>query len=181
MAASGPRGARIATGAAAVALAVGVAAHAGADGGFVVATAGVGVLLIAAAVILARGPLVTWGLLGLAAAYAVTLADEPGVDGASPLVATGLLLVAELGYWSVELAATAREEAAVAVRRLAALGALAAAALVLATFVLAATAVPLSSSTIWNAVGILAAAAVLALIARLARGQDDSARRPEEA
>jgi hypothetical protein len=137
------------------------------------------VLLVAAAVILGRGPLVTWGLLGLAAAYAFTLADDAGVDGASPLVATGLLLVAELGYWSVELAATAKEEAAVAVRRLAALGALAAAALVLATFVLAATAVPLSSSTIWNVVGILAAAGVLALIARLARG-DDSARRPEE-
>jgi hypothetical protein len=164
-----------------VALAVGVAAHAGAEGGLVVATAALGVLLIAGAVILGRSPLVTWGLLGLAAAYAVTLAGEAGVDGASPLVATGLLLVAELGYWSVELSATAREEAAVAVRRLVALAALAAAALFLATFVLAATAVPLSSSTIWNAVGILAAAAVLGLIARLARSQDDSARNPEEA
>ena len=84
MAASGPRGARIATGAAAVAVAVAVAIHAGAEGGLVAATAGLGVLLIAAAVTLGRGPLVTWGLLGLAAAYAVTLADEPGVDSASP-------------------------------------------------------------------------------------------------
>ena len=135
------------------------------------ATGVTGVLLVAAAVVRGRGSLVAWGLLALAAAYAFSLAGRPGVDGPSPLVATGLLLVAELGYWSVELARTAREEAAVALRRLVGLAALAAGSLALATFVLAATAVPLSSSTIWNAVGILAAAAVLALIARLARAR----------
>lgn len=174
MAAAGSRVTRVATAAAAVVLAAVVAARPIAEGGARTGTVAflgaVGVVLVLLAVVLARGSLVTWSLLALAGAYAGGLAGREGaIDGGAPLVATGLLLVAELGYWSVELARTGREEPAVALRRLGALGALAAGALVLSAAVLAATAVPLSSSGVWNAVGIAAAAAVLALIARLAR------------
>jgi hypothetical protein len=169
MAPAGARLARIATGAAAVALAVAVAVRPVAEGGgragTVAFVGGMGVLLVLVAVVRARGSLVAWGLLALAGGLAAR--DGP-IDGGAPLVATGLLLVAELGYWSVELARTGREEPAVALRRLAALAALAVGALALAATVLAATAMPLSSSGLWNAVGIASAAAVLALIARLA-------------
>lgn len=174
MAPAGARLARIATGVAAVALAVAVAVRPVAEGGgragTVAFVGGIGVLLVLLAVVRARGSLVAWGLVALAAAYAGGLAGRAGpIDGGAPLVATGLLLVAELGYWSVELARTGREEPAVALRRLAALAALAVGALALAATVLAATAMPLSSSGLWNAVGITSAAAVLALIARLAQ------------
>ncbi|HSC90958.1 MAG TPA: hypothetical protein VLB86_04815 [Gaiellaceae bacterium] len=180
MAASGARGARVATGAAAVVLAALVAlrplTEGGARAGTLAAAGAAGVVLLLLAVALARGPLVAWGLIALAAQYAGGLAGREGaIDAGAPFVATALLLVAELGYWSVELAGTGREEAAVALRRLAALGVLAAGALALAGLVLAATAIPLAAAAGWNAVGIAAAAAVLALIARLARKPDAEA------
>jgi hypothetical protein len=129
-----------------------------------------GAALLATALVLARAGLVAPSLVLVAAGYAGTLVarDADVLDAAAPLVGCALLLVAELGYWSVELAGTGREERPVLLRRLTAMLALAGAALVLGAAVLAATALPLGGGLAWNLVGVAAAAAALALIARLA-------------
>ena len=110
-------------------------------------------------------------LLLLAAVYAASLAiqDEASVDTAAPLYAAGLLVVAELAYWSLELRAGGREEARVVVRRFAALAALTISSVVLGAFVIAVTAFPLGGGLIWNVIGVAAAAATLGVLALLAR------------
>lgn len=126
--------------------------------------------MLTVALVLQRAGLVAPALVLVAGGYAGTLVlrDADVVDAAGPLVACGLLLVAELAYWSVELAGTGQAEVRALLRRLVALFALAAGALVLATGVLAATAVPLGGGLVWNVVGVTAAAAAVGLIAALA-------------
>jgi hypothetical protein len=130
-----------------------------------------GAAVLAVAIVVARAGLVAPALVLVAAGYAVTLIarDANALDPAAPLVACALLLVAELAYWSVELASSGRAESRVLLRRLAALVGLAAAALALAAGVLAATAMPFGGGLAWNLVGMTAAAGAIALIAELAR------------
>lgn len=127
-------------------------------------------MVLAAALVLRRPGLVAPALVLLAGGYAGTLLvrDADVVDAGAPLVACALLLVGELSYWSVELAATGRAEVRALLRRFGAVVGLTAAALGLAAAVLAATAVPLGGGLAWNVVGVAAAAAAVALIAALA-------------
>lgn len=127
-------------------------------------------MLLAAALALARPGFVAPALVLVAAGYAGTLVarDADVLDAAAPLVGCALMLVAELAYWSVELARTGREERPVLLRRLTAMAGLAAAALALGAAVLAATTLPVGGGLAWNLVGVAAAAASLALIAWLA-------------
>ena len=143
----------------------------------IVGTAGAAVLALALAT--ARAGLVAPALVLVAGGYAAKLAvrDAGALDGAAPLVGCALLLAAELAYWSVELAGAGREERPVLLRRLAAMLGLAAGALVLGSAVLAAAALPLGGGLLWDVVGVAAAAAALALIARLAVAPASS-RRP---
>jgi hypothetical protein len=129
--------------------------------------AGAAVLVVA--LLVGRAGPVAPALVLVAAGYAATLVarDANALDPAAPLVACGLLLVAELAYWSVELASSGRAEPRVPLRRLAALVGLTAAALALAAGVLAATAIPFGGGLAWNLVGIIAAAGAIALIAEL--------------
>jgi hypothetical protein len=129
-----------------------------------------GAAALAVAVALGRPALVAPAIVLVAAGYAATLVvrDAEAIDASAPFVASALLLVAELGYWSVELARTARAEPRVLIRRLAATAGLAAGALVLSAGVLAATAVPLGGGLAWNIVGVAAAAGAVAVIAFLA-------------
>jgi hypothetical protein len=130
-----------------------------------------GAAVLAVALVVTRAGAVAPALVLVAAGYAATLVarDANAPDAAAPLVACALLLVAELAYWSVELAKSGRAEPRVLLRRFAALLGLAAAALALATGVLAATAMPFGGGLAWNLVGISAAAGAIALIAELAR------------
>jgi hypothetical protein len=96
--------------------------------------------------------------------------DDATLDAGAPLYAAGLLILAELAYWSLELRGPGREEPRVVVRRLAALGALAFLSLVLGAFVVVVTTAPLGGGLLWDIVGVAAAAATLAILARLARG-----------
>lgn len=129
-----------------------------------------GLVPLAGALALSRPGLVAPALVLVAAGYTGMLVarDSNTLDAAAPLVGCTLLLVAELAYWSVELARTGREERPVLLRRLTAMLGLAAAALVLGAAVLAATTIPLGGGLAWNLVGVAAAAAALALIAWLA-------------
>ncbi|MGH3080724.1 MAG: hypothetical protein ACRDNH_06250 [Gaiellaceae bacterium] len=130
-----------------------------------------GAAVLAVAILVGRAGLVAPALVLVAAGYAATLVarDARALDPAAPLVACALLLVAELAYWSVELASSGRAEPRVLLRRLAALVGLAATALALAAGVLAATAMPFGGGLAWNLIGIIAAAGAIALIAELSR------------
>ena len=109
-------------------------------------------------------------LVLLGGEYAASLALAGAeVDAAAPVVAAGLLGVAELAYWSLELRGPGREDGRVLVRRLAALAALAVLSLAVGSFVLLAAAVPPGDGVLWDAVGVAAAAATLAIVAALAR------------
>lgn len=130
-----------------------------------------GATVLAMALLSGRAGLVAPALILVAVGYAATLVarDVNALDPAAPLVACALLLVAELAYWSVELASSVRAEPRVLLGRLAALVGLAATALALAAGVLAATAIPLGGGLVWNLAGMTAAAGAIALIAELSR------------
>lgn len=166
-----PRLARIATGLAAVAGALGLAAHAALEEPAVGLFGAAGAVVLAGALVFRRSGLVAPALALVAAGYAVMLVvrNADVADPAAPLVACALLLVAEFAYWSVELAGTGQAEVRNLLRRFFALLALAAGALVLAAGVLAATAVPLGGGLVWNVLGVAAAATAVALITALAR------------
>ncbi|MGH3103603.1 MAG: hypothetical protein ACRDN6_05845, partial [Gaiellaceae bacterium] len=115
---------------------------------------------------------VPWTLVLLAGEYAAGLAlrGDDVVDAGAPVYAAGLLLLAELAYWSLELRSPGREETRVVVRRLTALGALAFLSVLIGAFVVIVTAAPLGGGLLWDAVGVAAAAGTLAILARLAHG-----------
>ena len=136
------------------------------------ALGGVGFLLLAAALLGAWPSVIPGSLVAPAAAYAAELAlrdDGATVDAAAPLYGAGLLLLAELAYWSVELRGPQREERRLVLRRAGALTGLALGSIILGALVVTITAVPLGGGVVWNAVGVAAAAAALALIVRLVR------------
>lgn len=114
---------------------------------------------------------VAWCLAILASDYALALAlrDDDLIDAAAPLYGAGLLGLAELAYWSLELRGPGREEPRVAIRRATALGAVILLSALVASFVVVVTASPLGGGLAWDAVGVAAAAGTLAILAWLAR------------
>jgi hypothetical protein len=98
-----------------------------------------------AAVVLGWSAFVPLTALFVASAYATRLyADDVSVDARSPLLAAGLLLTVELGYWSIEARQPLRVDAGEDLRRLGfvlalTLGALAVGAILLAVADLART------------------------------------------
>jgi hypothetical protein len=110
-------------------------------------------------------------LVLLAAQYAAALAvaAEATVDAAAPLYAAGLLLLAELSYWSLDVRGPGHEETRVVVRRLTTLAVLGVLALVLGAFVVVLTSAPLGGGVLWDSVGVAAAVGILLLVTRLAR------------
>jgi hypothetical protein len=129
------------------------------------------VLLLLPAILAGWPSAFAWVLALLGAEYAASVAIGPGdaIDGAAPLYATGLLVLAELAYWSVDLRMTRREELVVHLRRLATIAVLALVSLVLGSLLVLATAVPTGGGLAWDAVGVAAAVGTLALVALLAR------------
>lgn len=106
-------------------------------------------------------------LVGGAYAAALLLADG-GVDGAAPLVAAGALLVAELAYWAT--APRAVPAATLLLRRqLVTAGALAVVSLCLGTLLLLVGGTSVRGGLPLEALGVAAAIAALAVVARLAR------------
>lgn len=135
-----------------------------------IAAAAVGLLALA----LAGGwpALLPWPVALLGGAYVASLElrpDDGAIDAAAPVYGAALLLLAELAYWSLELRGPGREERRLVARRAAALAGLALLSLLLGALVVTVTAVPLGGGAAWDAVGVAAAAAALALIVHLAR------------
>lgn len=126
-----------------------------------------GWLLLAGALAAGFPAVVAPGLVALGAEYALSLGQT--VDGRAPLYAAGLLIVAELSYWSLELRlGIAAEAGTMRVRALLVTG-LTAAAVVLGGIMLGLSGLRLGGGIGWEIVGLAAAAGALALVAALAR------------
>lgn len=125
--------------------------------------------MLAAGLALRRSGAVPWAVILAAAGYLAGRAGRSTVDGRAVLVGVLLLLAAELATWSADEHPRIRPERAVVLRRLALVGALAAAALVVDVVLLVASSVPSAHGTALAAVGTAAAVAALGVTVRLAR------------
>lgn len=112
-----------------------------------------------------------FGLAALGAEYTVLFVAEGGaLDQFTPVYAAGFMLVAELGFWSIEPRIPAWSEAAVAEWRLARLaGTCVAAAVLAALALLAAAAATGTGGLALESLGVVAAIGSLLLITALVR------------
>ena len=130
----------------------------------------VGVLVLVAAVVLGWSSLVAASVVLIGSAYAVHLAlDDPTLDTRAPLLAAGLLLAAELAYWSLEERQNVRTEARDQLRHLAAVVALALGGLFVGAVLLAVADVARTRGLAVDLLGAAAAATALLLLVLVAR------------
>jgi hypothetical protein len=125
---------------------------------------------LAVAVLARREAGVVWAIALAAAAYAAALGLAGGpTDPGAPLVAAGLVAAAETGQWAVELARPAAVAPGIARRRAATIVLLGAAGAAAGwALLLVADAGP--GGIALTAAGLIAAAAAMVLVTRLARG-----------
>ena len=110
------------------------------------------------------------GLVLLGAEQAVRLANgSDSVDPWTPVYAAGLLLAAELAWWSIEQRVPAWSQPGVVLRRLLVIVALCAAGAALAALIVVAAGSPLEGGVGLELVGVAAAVAAVAVVAALAR------------
>jgi len=156
-----PRPARVATAAGAAAAYGGVLAdilvRAGSHAALFAPGAGVGTLLLVAALVYrARSLGLALWIAGASYVVAVAVTGQR-IDPAAPLVALLLLLCGELSAWSLDERWAIRADETLAWRRGGAVGLLALAGLAAATLVVALSAVPASHGLAWTVAGALAA------------------------
>jgi len=134
----------------------------------VIAAGAVGCLALGVLGFWVRG--VAWGVALLAATFLVRVQIDPDTASAwTPLVAAALLLIAELAYWSFELDGSDTAGGVQLGRRALEVGALAVAAGILCELALDASVLVPAGGFAVLGVGVVAAAAVLAIVLRLAR------------
>ena len=125
---------------------------------------------LVAALVLGWSLLIPVSLGFLAAAYAVHLAlDDPSLDASAPLFGAGLLLTAELAYWSLEERDRIASEPGESLRRFGLLVGLAFATLVAAAGLLAVADLARTGGLAIDVLGAVAAAATLVVVALAAR------------
>ncbi len=179
MATRAPIRARIATGVAALvpaaALAVAAARGTGNWSWPIVGVALMGVAVVAVALVLGRAGLVGPALILLAAGYGTRLiALDTGLDARAPLAAAALVATGELAYLSIALRLRVAQARAVVGGRIAfalfeALG-----AALVAALVLTAAGLPAAGGAAGDALGVVAAAFALGLVALLSRRRTTS-------
>ncbi len=134
------------------------------------AAAAVACVALAAAILARWESGVVWAIALSAGAYAAGLALGSGSpDRWAPLVAAGLVGAAELGQWAIELARPAASEGGISRRR----GATVAAVMVAgagAGWLMLLVSNAGSGGLELTAAGLLATAAAMVLVSRLARG-----------
>ena len=154
----------------AAALAVVPVARAERLSGLLAALVGVGLAGFVYGLLRGRSWAVPWAVVVLGAAYAASLfLPERGLDRQAPLVAAGFVLLAELSYWTLELRAPISPEPGMLERRSVLIAAATLGALLLASFALAATAVPLGGGALADLLGVIAAIGALGVVAWLAQ------------
>jgi hypothetical protein len=156
-----------------VATAVDPPLHADRYGAAVLVPGVVGVLVLAGALAFAQPAGIPIAVVLLGGSYGGSLFLGPhALDVWAPLEATGLLLAAELAYWSLELRPWVEAEPGVLARRATILTATGAGALFVGATVLGSASAPVGGGVAWEAVGVAAAAGALALLVRLSRRTD---------
>lgn len=126
---------------------------------------GLGLLVLG---LVLRWPLtIPWSILLVGGGYLLAREGHSVVDGWAAAIGVLLLLAAELASWSIEHDARIEAEASLVRRRIATLGALIAAALLINFMLLAAAGVAASSGVLLAAVGVAAAVAAVAVVLRL--------------
>jgi hypothetical protein len=127
-------------------------------------------VLLAASLVFGWARLVPLSLGLLGAAYALYLSvDDPPLDAAAPAFAAGLLVTAELAYWSLEERDPVRAERGETLRRIAVVAAEGVVALVLGGGLLALADAARTQGLAIDLLGAAAAAAALLSLARAAR------------
>jgi len=122
------------------------------------------------ALALGWAPLIPASLVLLGGLYGAQLAiDDAPLDGAAALVAAGLLVTAELGYWSLEERGAVKAEPGEGLRRAAFVSALALGALVVAELLLVLVEGVRAGGLAVDLLGAIAAGAVLLLVVVIAR------------
>jgi hypothetical protein len=132
------------------------------------AVGGAGVFLLVVGLALGRSAAVPWAIAGLGVAYAATLEGDE-LDSRVPLYAAGLLITAELAYWSLRLRRAARDEPGMGLRRVIGLLVATAVALVAGTMLVAVAQVPLRGGLAVEAIGIVAAIGAISTLLLAAR------------
>lgn len=126
--------------------------------------------VLVASLVFGRPGLVPLSLGLLGAIYALYLAvDDPPLDAEAPIFAAGLLVTAELAYWSLEERDAVRAERGETLRRVAVVAGEGVVALVVAGGLLALADAARTQGLAIDLLGAAAAAAVLLVLARLAR------------
>jgi hypothetical protein len=128
-----------------------------------------GLLWLAAGLAARWGAALAAGIAFLGAEQALGLATGPSsVDPWTPVYAAGLLLAAELAWWSIEPRVPAWSEPVVPLRRLGVIVLMCALGAVLAAMVVLAAGAPLEGGVSLELVGVLAAFGAVAVVAALA-------------
>jgi hypothetical protein len=142
-------------------------------GGLAVLAGAVAALVLLVGIVFRVGSLVAAGLFLTGIDYAVSLVTRSGTAGYGVVpYAAGLVLAAELAYWSLE----APREWALVRRRALLVAALAGAASAVAALVVAAASASSGRSVAFELVAFGGAAAALLLVVRLARASAARAR-----
>ncbi len=140
-----------------------------------VRVAAAALLALTAALVLGWTPLVPTALVLVGGLYAAQLAiDDAALDGASPAFAAGLLVTAELAYWSLDERERAPGEAGDGLRRTAFVALLGIAALVIAAVLLVVVDSVRAEALAVDVLGAVAAASALLAIVLVARSRDHS-------
>jgi hypothetical protein len=135
--------------------------------GAAVAAAGLGLLVVG--LVLRWPTTIPWSVLLVGGGYLLARAGNSVVDGWAAAIGVLLLLAAELASWSIDHDARIAAEAALVRRRIATLGALVMAALLINFMLLAAAGVSAASGVVLAAVGVAAAVTAVAVVLRLLR------------
>jgi hypothetical protein len=140
--------------------------------------AGIRVMVVAfvallAALVLGWPSLVLAVLLAVGGVYAAQLAvDDAPLDLAAPAFAAGMLVAAELAYWSIEERERVKGEPGDGLRRLAVVAGLAIAVLLVAAVLLALADAVHARGLSVDVAGAVAAALALLAVVLFARGRD---------
>jgi hypothetical protein len=127
-------------------------------------------LAILAGGLAVRWPLtIPWAVLFSGGGYLLARENNRAVDGWAAVIGVLLLLAAELASWSMGHDARIRSERSLVVRRIATLGGLVAAALLVNFMLLAAAALAAPAGVLLAAVGVAAAVGAVAVVLRLLR------------
>jgi hypothetical protein len=132
--------------------------------------AALALLALVAALVLGWSALVPASIVLLGASYATQLAlDDPTLDVKAPLVGAGLLLTAELGFWSLEERQRVQTDRGESLRHLGFVAGLALTALVVGASLLAVADLARTRGLAIDVLGAAAAAAALLVVVLVAR------------